>query len=185
MNKKIKITESQYKNLMKLLVETPFSQLTKSIIKVGDVMRVFTDGTEAIGFNITQITPSILMTSLNGDLKGQFVFIKQTSLDGSTLSFRHTEESKSTEDPKTWAGNKIENVSKIEISRDGETVDEFVVGEKQTDDNEPENENNKFKNSVENDLGVVVDNLKSGKGLVIKFKSDVLNMRLLPNIRTE
>ena len=40
MNKKLIITESQYAELKKRLVETPFDELIKTVIKVGDVIEI-------------------------------------------------------------------------------------------------------------------------------------------------
>jgi hypothetical protein len=172
MNKKVKITESQYNNLMKLLVESPFDQMTKSIIKEDDIVKISWKNISMKFKVVGNKNGRILMDSLETDSSKDYrFFMIYTSLDGNKLELRKI--NKITGKDKldsvgSWPQMVLTDVKGIDVIRDGKIIDsvESIKPSEQdgTEDN-GEVSDESFNDGVNNHLGLLFDELKKDKGV--------------------
>ena len=81
MKKKLIITESQYAELKKRLVETPFDELIKTVIKVGDVIEIEQNNKIYLYKVISSFGGQIQMDGINTVIKDYRFFISSNGLN--------------------------------------------------------------------------------------------------------
>lgn len=181
MNKKIIITESQYERLQKMLVETPFDQMLKNNIEVGDVIRITWKGSESNFEVINNTSGQIIMDNIdtgstNINYRYLLVF---TSLDGDDLSGKRvhkTKEADKLDNPKSWSNISVKDITNIEVIRNGKVIDEVdpvsPSAEKQQkiSVNGSTSDDDKY-DEINNNLGIILEQLNEGKGLKLIFSN--------------
>ena len=129
MNKKIIITESQYERLQKMVVETPFDQMIKNNIEVGDVMRITWKGSESNFEVINNTSGQIIMDNIDSgstNINYRYLLVF-TSLDGDDLSGKRvhkTKEADKLDNPKSWSNISVKDITNIQVIRNGKVIDE-------------------------------------------------------------
>ena len=150
MNKKIKITESQYNRLIQLMVETPFDTMTKNSIKAGDIITITWKGTKNNFKVINNTSGQIIMDNIDkGSTNINYrYFMVYTSLNGDDLQLRRVNKKKEVDklnDTKSWSPITVKDITNIEVIRDGKVVDKVDLlspsPEKQQKQGKKPNEN--------------------------------------------
>lgn len=180
--KKIKITESQYSRMVNLIVETPFDTVMRSTIQVGDIIKISwkdnTNNFKVIDNNNGQvIMDNVDKGSTNINYRYLLVY---TSLDGDGLEMRRahkTKDQKILDDIKLWKTVNIKDVTGIQIVRDGAIIDEVdQIGPKELNTyGKNEKLPDDFKMEVNNVLGTIVEQLRSGRDMkIITNSGDII-----------
>lgn len=124
MNKKLIITEEQYKKLKFHLLESTFDTMANKIIKKGDTITITSNGRD-FNFKVADnYGGQIYMDNIDDGTK---VFLTKTSFQNNSLQLNiaQNNEEKNQNPPKgeTWKKMTMKNVEKIDVSRDGEIID--------------------------------------------------------------
>ena len=128
MNKKLIITEQQYKNLKFFLLESTFDEMAKNVIKKGDTITITTQGKK---FNFQVVDNNggqILMDVSDKDSQyfGRRAFLTFTSFNDNKLELNLASDKQKEENPpqvKTWAKWTLKDVEQIDVSRGGKIID--------------------------------------------------------------
>jgi hypothetical protein len=178
MNKKLKITESQYNRLLNLLLETPFDALVKNTINVGDVVSITWKGSKNNFKVVDDSSGHIIMDNIDtGSTNINYrYFMAFTSLDGDDLELRRvhkTKEADKLNNIKSWSLVTVKDITNIEIFRNNKLIDTIdpvsPTAEKELAKNGKTSTNfgPDFINDVNNNLSIILDGLKVGKGLKV------------------
>ena len=178
MNKKLKITESQYNRLLNLLLETPFDALVKNTINVGDVVSITWKGSKNNFKVVDDSSGHIIMDNIDtGSTNINYrYFMAFTSLDGDDLELRRvhkTKEADKLNNIKSWSLITVKDITNIEIFRNNKLIDTIdpvsPTAEKELAKNGKTSTNfgPDFINDVNNNLSIILDGLKVGKGLKV------------------
>jgi hypothetical protein len=184
MNKKLIITESQYERLQNLLVETPFDEMVKSSVEVGDIIRITWKGSESNFEVINNTTGQIIMDNIDkGSTNINYRYLLTfTSLDGDDLSGKRvhkTKEAHKLDNPKTWSNISVKDITNIEVIRDGKVIDKVdpvspsaekqqkMSGDGSMSDGEKYDE-------INNNLGIILEQIDEGKGLKLMFSNTLV-----------
>lgn len=176
MNKKLKITESQYNRLLNLLLETPFDALVKNTINVGDVVAITWKGSKNNFKVVDDSSGHIIMDNIDtGSTNINYrYFMAFTSLDGDDLELRRvhkTKEANKLNNIKSWSLITVKDITNIEIFRGDKLIDTIdpvsPTAEKELAKNGKTSTNfgSDFINDLNNNLGIILEDLKVGKGL--------------------
>lgn len=176
MNKKLKITESQYNRLLNLLLETPFDALVKNTINVGDVVSITWKGSKNNFKVVDDSSGHIIMDNIDtGSTNINYrYFMAFTSLDGDDLELRRvhkTKEADKLNNIKSWSLITVKDITNIEIFRNNKLIDTIdpvsPTAEKELAKNGKTSTNfgPDFINDVNNNLGIILEDLKEGSGL--------------------
>jgi len=130
MNKKLIITEEQYKNLKFFILESTFFDMAEKTIKKGDTITIDTNGKE-LNFNvISNFTGQIYMDNIdeNSEYFGKRVFLTKLSFEDNknlVMQVAKDDEQKN-EEPRrgnTWPKMTLKNVEDINVIRNDELLD--------------------------------------------------------------
>jgi hypothetical protein len=167
-NKKIKITESQYKRILNLLVEAPFNNIVNNIIQVGDIITISHKNSKNNFKVLDNLSGHITMD--NVDKKSINInfryYVVSTSLNGSSLSLKRVNKVKDKDkldNPDSWETTTINDITNFQISRDGSVIDSV-------DGLGVSNEINS-EEVIGRKIGYLLDNLTEGKGVKIAMKN--------------
>lgn len=172
---KVIITETQYSNLEKLLLETRFDVMIKKTAKIGDIIRISYKNTTN-NFKVIQnnggqiIMDNIDVGSAN---KNYRYFITMSSLHGDILEIRRihkTKEKDKLNNIKSWKQLDVKDITNIEILRGNsviDTVDTIIPSVKKGKQPKPTKtpDTEEFKQKA-SDLILNIVNVKTGQGLV-------------------
>lgn len=128
MNKKLIITEQQYKKLKFFLLESTFDEMAKKVIKNGDTISITTQGKKLNFVVVDNTNGQILMdvSDKNSDYFGRRAFLTFNSFNDNKLELNLASEKQKEENPpqfKTWAKWTLKDVEGINVSRDGKVID--------------------------------------------------------------
>jgi hypothetical protein len=182
MNKKIIITESQYERLQKMLVETPFDQMLKNNIEVGDVIRITWKGSQSNFEVINNTSGQIIMDNIDkGSTNINYRYLLViTSLDGDDLSGKRvhkTKEADKLDNPKSWSNISVKDITNIEVIRNGKVIDEVdpvsPSAEKQQKNlsSSGDTSNGETYEEINNNLAIILEQLKEGNGFRLVFSN--------------
>ena len=128
MNKKLIITEQQYKNLKFFLLESTFDEMAKQVIKKGDTITITTQG-KKFNFEVVDNNSGLILMDVsdkNSDYFGRRAFLSFTSFNDNKLELNLASEKQKEEQPpqvKTWAKWTLKDVDQIDVFRGGKMVD--------------------------------------------------------------
>ena len=128
MNKKLIITEQQYKNLKFFLLESTFDEMAKKVIKKGDTITITTQG-KKFNFEVVDNNSGLILMDVsdkNSDYFGRRAFLSFTSFNDNKLELNLASEKQKEEQPpqvKTWAKWTLKDVDQIDVFRGGKMVD--------------------------------------------------------------
>lgn len=125
MKKKIKITESQYNKLQQRLMETPFDQLAKSNIKVGDIIQVTKSGKKLNFKVLASYGGEIVMDGLSSEVENFRYTLTASSLEGNKLDGHYIDKTKNQiipTDKKTWPVFNL-GIQDFQVFRNNKIVD--------------------------------------------------------------
>ena len=124
MKKKLIITESQYAKLKKRLVETPFDELTKKDIKVGDIIKIERDNKIYSYKVISSFGGQIQMDGLDAVNEKFRFYISSNALEKNKFHGKQilkTQDLNIMKNPNSW--NEFNNtISKFEVIKKNETI---------------------------------------------------------------
>lgn len=196
-NRKIKITESQFNKILKLMTETPFDQMVKQSIEVGDVIRINWKNSynnfKVINANNGQIIMDNIDTG-SANVNNRY-FMSYTSLNGDDLDLRminkKTDASK-LNDIKTWKTISVKDLSNIEIFRDNQLVDTVdpmsptaEKTQKKGSDASQVNIETDFMDKVNDNLAIIIEQLNKDNGINLIFTSGYVNFCCVDKKNTE
>lgn len=124
MNKKLIITESQYAELKKRLVETPFDELIKKDIKVGDRIQIEINNKVFKYEVVSSFSGQIQMDGLDTVNKDYRFLINPNDLDNNTLygkTINKKQNPNLLKTPKSW-DNITYKITKFEVIKKNETI---------------------------------------------------------------
>lgn len=137
MNRKIIITEEQYKNLKFRLMESSFDVMANKVIRNGDIITITSNGKEFKFKVIDNYGGQIYMDNVDD---GTRLFLTKTSFQNNNLEIHiaQNDEQKNQNPPKgnTWGKMVMKNVEKIDVSRDGKLIDGTDIDPKELERNE-------------------------------------------------
>ena len=129
MNKKLIITEEQYKNLKFFLLESTFFEMADTIIKKGDTITITTSG-KKLNFNVVEnFQGQLYMDNIDKDSEyfGKRIFLNKMSFDNNNLEIQVAkDDEQKNEKPlkgNTWQKMTLKNVDEITVSRNGKMLD--------------------------------------------------------------
>lgn len=129
MNKKLIITEEQYKNLKFFLLESTFFEMADNIIKEGDTITITTSG-KKLNFNVVEnFQGQLYMDNVDKDSEyfGKRIFLNKMSFDNNNLEIHVAkDDEQKNEKPlkgSTWQKMTLKNVDEITVSRNGKMID--------------------------------------------------------------
>lgn len=196
-NKKLKITESQYDRLLRLMTEAPYEQMVKQDIQVGDVIKIEWKNSVNNFKVIDVFSGQIIMDNIDKgstNINNRYL-ISYTSLNGDDLSLKKINKVKDADklnDIKNWELVNVNDITNFQIFRDGQLIDSVddisPTPEKlQKKQKDVKNINVKpdFMDSVNNDLATIIENLGKEKGLNIHFKSGYINFCCFNSLNQE
>ena len=129
MNKKLIITEEQYKNLKFFLLESTFFEMADTIIKKGDTITITTSG-KKLNFNVVEnFQGQLYMDNIDKDSEyfGKRIFLNKMSFDNNNLEIQVAkDDEQKNEKPlkgNTWQKMTLKNVDEITVSRNGKSLD--------------------------------------------------------------
>ena len=128
MNKKLIITEQQYKNLKFFLLESTFDEMAKQVIKKGDTITITTQG-KKFNFEVVDNNSGLILMDVsdkNSDYFGRRAFLSFTSFNDNKLELNLASEKQKEENPpqvKTWAKWTLKDVDQIDVFRGGKMID--------------------------------------------------------------
>lgn len=128
MNKKLIITEEQYKNLKFFLLESTFDEMAKKVIKNGDTITITTQGKKFNFAVVNNTSGQILMdvSDKNSEYFGRRAFLTFNSFNDNLLTLNLASDKQKEEQPpqvKTWAKWTLKDVEQIDVSRGGKIID--------------------------------------------------------------
>ena len=128
MNKKLIITEEQYKNLKFFLLESTFDEMAKKVIKNGDTITITTQGKKFNFAVVNNTSGQILMdvSDKNSEYFGRRAFLTFNSFNDNLLTLNLASDKQKEEEPpqvKTWAKWTLKDVEQIDVSRGGKVID--------------------------------------------------------------
>lgn len=186
-SKKLKITEAQYDRLLKLMTETPFDQMAKQNIQVGDVVRINWKNSNNNFKVVDNNGGQIIMDNIDAgstNINNRY-FMSFTSLDGDDLDLRKVNKVKNPEkldDIKSWDPITVKDLSNIEVFRDGKLIDTVDPmsptadkQQKKSGDAKDANVAPDFMDEVNNDLAIIIEQLDEKKGINFMFGSSFVN----------
>jgi hypothetical protein len=129
MNKKLIITEEQYRNLKLFLLESTFFDMVDKTIKDSDIITITTGGKKLNFIIVKNFNGQIYMDNI--DKTSQYykkrVFLNRLSFEGDKLIIQvaKDDKQKNEEPPKgdTWQKMTLRNIDDISISRNGKIID--------------------------------------------------------------
>lgn len=186
-SKKLKITEAQYDRLLKLMTETPFDQMAKQNIQVGDVIRINWKNSNNNFKVVDNNGGQIIMDNIDAgstNINNRY-FMSFTSLDGDDLDLRKVNKVKNPEkldDIKSWDPITVKDLSNIEVFRDGKLIDTVDPmsptadkQQKKSGDAKDANVAPDFMDEVNNDLAIIIEQLDEKKGINFMFGNSFVN----------
>lgn len=186
-SKKLKITEAQYDRLLKLMTETPFDQMAKQNIQVGDVVRINWKNSNNNFKVVDNNGGQIIMDNIDAgstNINNRY-FMSFTSLDGDDLDLRKVNKVKNPDklnDVKSWDPVTVKDLSNIEVFRDGKLVDTVDPmsptadkQQKKSGDAKDANVAPDFMDEVNNDLAIIIEQLDEKKGINFMFGNSFVN----------
>ena len=186
-SKKLKITEAQYDRLLKLMTETPFDQMAKQNIQVGDVVRINWKNSNNNFKVVDNNGGQIIMDNIDAgstNINNRY-FMSFTSLDGDDLDLRKVNKVKNPEkldDIKSWDPITVKDLSNIEVFRDGKLIDTVDPmsptadkQQKKSGDAKDANVAPDFMDEVNNDLAIIIEQLDEKKGINFMFGNSFVN----------
>jgi hypothetical protein len=175
MNKKIKITESQYNRLIHLMVETPFDAMAKTSIQAGDIISITWKGSKNNFKVINNTSGQIIMDNIDkGSTNINYRYLMvYTSLDGDDMELRRVNKVKEADklnDQKQWSTVTVKDITDIQVIRDGKVVDRVdpvspSAAKQQKQGNTGTTESQDFITDINNNLAIILEQLQEGKGL--------------------
>ena len=124
MNRKLIITEEQYRNLKFRLLESTFDKMANHLIKKGDIVTIKSKGKD---FNFKVLDNYGGRIYMDNTDDGTRIFITTASFQNNSLEvyIAQNEEQKNQNPPKgeTWGKMTFQNVDEINVSRDGKLID--------------------------------------------------------------
>lgn len=128
MNKKLIITEQQYKNLKFFLLESSFDKIAKNVIKKGDIITITNQGKKFNFLVIDNNAGQILMdvNDKDSDYFGKRASITSLSFNDNNLELFLASDKQKEEQPpqpKNWSKWVLKDVENIEVFRDGKLID--------------------------------------------------------------
>lgn len=185
MKKKIKITETQYDRLLRLMVETPFDTMTKTTIKDGDIISITWKGSKNNFKVVNNTNGQIVMDNIDkGSTNINYrYFMVYTSLNGDDMQLRRVHKVKEADklnDFKQWSPIIVKDITDIQVIRDGEVIDRVdpvsPTAEKQQNKLNDDNDNvsDDFINMVDNNLAIILNQLDEGKGLKLILNNAII-----------
>lgn len=157
---KIRITESQYYKLKRLIFETSFDIVAKNVIKVGDIVRISYKNSVNNFKVIESINGQITMDNVDSGsaLINYRYFMSFTGLHGNKLEIRRvhkTKEKNILNNVRNWKPLIVNDIVKIEVIRDNKVIDS--VDENDINGNSKQNDT---PYEMTEDDTVLLDNIK-------------------------
>ncbi len=181
MNKKIILTESQYKRLMDFINETPYDKVVRNVVKVGDIIRIEYRNSTSNFKVVDNTNGQIIMDNIDsGSANINYrYFISTTSLYGSDLQIRRVHKIKEKDklnDIKSWKILDVKDIKNIEVIRGGSVIDTVDADDSKESDNSNDvsNDNTSNENVItkaDDILLVLLQHIKEGNG----FKLNLIN----------
>jgi len=144
MKKKLIITESQYAELKKRLVETPFDKLTKTVIKVGDIIEVETNKRVFLYKVISSFGGQIQMDGIDTDIKDYRFFISSNGLNKNNFYGKKINKVKNPNllnNPQSWEKfNAV--ITNFKVNRNNKFIDSADINGIPSNNNNNNNNNN-------------------------------------------
>lgn len=128
MNKKVILTESQYKIIKQFLLESSFDVLARKEILKGDIVTINTNG-QKINFKVIQNDNGQIYMDVNDTDSEYFerrIFVDPNSFDKGSLVAKLATDAQKNEKPmkiNTWSKFVFKNVDQIDVSRGGKFID--------------------------------------------------------------
>jgi len=182
MDKKIKITESQFERLKQYLFETPYDHMIKGV-QVGDIISIMWKGSKNNFKVVDNTSGHIVMDNIDqGSANINYRYLMLfTSFHGDDLEMRRVHKEKEKEnlnDFKQWKPMTVKDITDIQIIRDGKVVDRVdpvspTAAKQQQNAAKGVQQPTKpdFETEVNNYLAVMIEDLKENNGLRLVFSS--------------
>ena len=166
-NKKIIITEQQYRNLKFFILESTFFDMADKTIKKGDIITITTNSEKLNLKVIENFTGQIYMDNIDkgSDYLGKRVFLNKMSFDNNNLVIQVAKDEQKNEVPpkgNTWQKMTIKNIEDITVSRNGDLVDGLN-----------HNPNDEINDKRKNDFIEMLLSLSDGESLALEINGDV------------
>ncbi len=128
MNKKLIITEEQYKKIKFFILESKFDVMAKNVIQDGDIITITTQGKKLNFVVVDNTNGQILMdvSDKNSDYFDRRAFLTFNSFNDNKLELNLASEKQKEENPpqfKTWAKWTLKDIEQIDVFRDGKVID--------------------------------------------------------------
>jgi len=171
MNRKIIITEEQYKKLKFRLLESTFDVMANKVIRNGDTITITSNGKEFNFKVIDNYGGQIYMDNVDDGTK---VFLTKTSFQNNNLEIHiaQNDEQKNQNPPKgdTWGKMVMKNVEKIDVSREGKLIDGTEI-----DPKELEKEQNKGQEKVKEFIDTLLE-IKPNEKLTLDVGNQIIEL---------
>lgn len=128
MNKRLKLTETQFQKIKNFIFETKFDVLTRKSVKKGDYINVNTKSGVLEFEVIDSFGGQIYMKNINaGTMQfNKLVFVVPTSLQNNKLELKVANDAQANQKPfkpNTWVKSTVNNVESFDVIRDNKLVD--------------------------------------------------------------
>jgi hypothetical protein len=136
MNKKLIITEQQYKAIKSYLLETRFDELANKVIKPNDIITIVMNGKEYNFKVFRNDIGRIYMDNIdkNSEYYEKRVFLTSNSFQDDNLMINVAKDDKQKEESplkgNTWPKTTLKGVEDIKVTRDGDVIDGTAYDEK-------------------------------------------------------
>lgn len=171
MNKKIIITEEQYRNLKFRILESTFDTMANHLITKGDIVTIKSKGKD---FNFKVLDNYGGRIYMDNTDDGTRLFITTNSFKNNSLDVRiaQNDEQKNQNPPKgeTWALQKFQNVDEINVTRNGKLIDGTELDPKELAKKESQREE-KVKEFIDTLLEI-----KEGEKLTLDTEKVILEL---------
>lgn len=172
MSKKIILSEQQYLNLKRFILETKFDTFIKNNAKAGDILVINFKNTERRFKIISNDMGQIQMDPLDsGAEKNYRYFITYTSLSDDKLVFKRAHKINDKDklsDVSSWENRTLTNVTSIDLMRNGQIIDSVDKPTKKKE--EPINTKpNDFETNISNNLAIILEQVKEGNAIKLNM----------------
>ncbi len=171
MNKKLIITEEQYKKIKFHLLESTFDKMAKNLITKGDIITIKSKGKD---FNFKVLDNYGGRIYMDNTDDGTRIFITNNSFQDNNLEINiaQNDEQKNQNPPKgeTWGKMTFKNVEEINVTRDGKLIDGTEL-----DPNELAKKESQREEKVKEFIDTLLE-IKEGEKLTIDTETLILEL---------
>lgn len=150
--------------------------MLKSDVKKDDMIRVVSQKKVNTFRVVRNDMGQVYLDSLDygsPNLKYQF-YLTTTSLDGDQLVLKKANKEKEMKKPtnvRGWKTEVLKGVTKIDLIRDGHTIDSVDITKQKPEPKDGKNEKVDFMDEMENNLALIDEQVKQGSGLVLSMSN--------------